>query len=107
MKLKEWVRLYDEITAASAKLMGNNAGLVFVNPQKKSNLESLVSTMNHEVYTLLGIDKSLKITVSNGLIRFKIPSDWTEDTRYEILDENMQAISSGFINRSALNMLFI
>jgi len=57
-KLKEWVRLYDEITAASAKLMGNNAGLVFVNPQKKSNLESLVSTMNHEVYTLLGIDKS-------------------------------------------------
>ena len=66
-KLKEWVRLYDEIAAASAKLMGNNAGLVFVNPQKKSDLEPLVSTMNHEVYTLLGIDKSERYLVDDFL----------------------------------------
>ena len=53
---------------------------------------------------LLGIDKNLKIKVKKGLIRFKIPSNWYEDTRYEILDKTLKVISSGFLNRSGAVM---
>ena len=53
---------------------------------------------------LFNIDKKIEVKVSGGLIRFKIPLNWNNDTRYEIYDETGNMLVSGFLNRSGAPM---
>lgn len=53
---------------------------------------------------LFGMNKVQKVMVSDGLLRFRIPSNWNEDSRYEVLNEAMEVIVSGFLNRSGATM---
>ena len=53
---------------------------------------------------LFGIGKIIEVVVKDGLLRFKIPANWNEDTRYEVLDEDEEVIVKGFLNRSGAVM---
>jgi hypothetical protein len=52
------------------------------------------------VYVCLhGIDEKLKVEAVNGKIMFDIPPNWTEFTRYEVLDANGNLLVTGYLNR--------
>jgi hypothetical protein len=53
---------------------------------------------------LFGISKLIEVSVRDGLLRFKVPAEWANDSRYEILDMEMKVIAKGFLNRSGAAM---
>lgn len=53
---------------------------------------------------LIGADKLIEVTVTNGVIKFKVPVDWESESRYEVLDQEMKILVKGFLNRSGAIM---
>ena len=73
----------------------NNEAVVFAPGLKNGDI----------VYVrLFGIGKLIEVNVKDGLLRFKVPADWSNDSRYEVLDKEMNFITKGFLNRSGAAM---
>ncbi len=54
------------------------------------------------IVRLVGINRDFRVKIVNGLLRFKIPSDWTNETRFVVLDLSGNMIVSGFLNRTGV-----
>jgi len=70
---------------------GNGIAIILVNNMPEGT-ELLVR--------LIGIDKTIKIQVTNNQISFNIPKNWKNETRFEIFNLEGRKLSQGFINRS-------
>ncbi len=53
---------------------------------------------------LSGISKPIEVVVTGGMIRFKVPDAWDNESRYEVLDKKMQVLVKGFLNRTGAAM---
>jgi hypothetical protein len=53
---------------------------------------------------LFGINELIEVRAKDKLLRFKVPANWISDSRYEVLDKDMNIMAKGFLNRSGATM---